>query len=183
MSIIEIVPGTPFQLSIQRAGTQGVQGDVGPQGETGPQGVKGDTGDVTPEALAAQAAAEAAAAEAEVAATATETALDVSLGLLATDVASTNIPTGVLALRTAGYGTQGIGQALYAYSATEPSDAGKLQSLDGKWWRLSDDVYKPEQFGAGQGATILLPWSWPSRWRMDEPALALRRRLGIPARP
>ncbi len=56
---------------------------------------------------------------------------------------------------TSGYTSAGDGgSGLYAYSASEPSHAGKVQSADGAWWEISGLYPNVKQFGAaGDGST------------------------------
>lgn len=65
------------------------------------------------------------------------------------------IPSGNTFLRTGGYATLGDGgHALYTKVGSEPAHAGKLQSADGAWWELSDELPNVRQFGAvGDGST------------------------------
>lgn len=53
------------------------------------------------------------------------------------------------AVRTTGYSTPGDGGgALYRRVWSEPSHAGKFQSLDGQWWELAEAVLTPQMFGS-----------------------------------
>ncbi|WP_024589123.1 hypothetical protein [Aliihoeflea sp. 2WW] len=50
---------------------------------------------------------------------------------------------------TAGYAASGDGGgAQYRKVGAEPSHAGKLQTSDGSWWEISEDVLAPEMLGA-----------------------------------
>lgn len=63
--------------------------------------------------------------------------------------AAATITSGVAYLRTAGYSTAGDGGAsLYKKVGSQPSHAGKFQSIDGAWWEIADPVLYVEQFGA-----------------------------------
>jgi hypothetical protein len=60
-----------------------------------------------------------------------------------------NLPAGLNALRVNGYTAAGDGgEALYKRVVSEPSHAGKRQSLDGAWWENAEPVLYAEQFGA-----------------------------------
>lgn len=64
-------------------------------------------------------------------------------------VSLANIDPLVNALRTAGYNSVGDGgSALYKRVATEPSHAGKVQSVDGAWWELASHEVNVECLGA-----------------------------------
>ncbi|SBW13435.1 hypothetical protein BR10RB9215_C10240 [Brucella sp. 10RB9215] len=103
------------------------------------------------DAEAEQAAAEAAADRAEDAAAAAEAAAGGLLSNFASrlEVEAANIPALVSFLRTAGYYSAGDGGgALYKRSASEPTHAGKVQSVDGAWWEISGVTINVLQFGA-----------------------------------
>ncbi|NTA58108.1 hypothetical protein G6L32_05585 [Agrobacterium tumefaciens] len=67
---------------------------------------------------------------------------------------SLEVPVGINAIRVNGYYVAGDGGgALYAKADSEPSHAGKFQTIDGAWWELRDLVLTPQMFGAkGDGA-------------------------------
>lgn len=55
----------------------------------------------------------------------------------------------VTVLTTLGYATiDDAGGATYAARPTEPTHAGKLKTLDGRWWEITSPVLTPEMFGA-----------------------------------
>ncbi|MGC0052740.1 peptidase G2 autoproteolytic cleavage domain-containing protein [Brucella pituitosa] len=94
---------------------------------------------------------------AEDAAIAAESAAGANLSNLASRAAvlSTNIPSPVAYIRTAGYFTPGDGgAALYKRVASEPVHAGKVQSVDGAWWELVADIPNVLQFGAGAAGSV-----------------------------
>jgi len=69
-------------------------------------------------------------------------------------VEATNIPAPIQFFRIAGYSTPGDGGgALYKGVGAEPSHAGKIQSNDGAWWELAEDVISVKMLGAtGSGS-------------------------------
>ena len=70
------------------------------------------------------------------------------------DVTTAVIPTTANFLQTAGYYVAGDGGgALYRRVAIEPTHAGKIQSADGAWWELSDDVINIKALGAKADST------------------------------
>lgn len=66
------------------------------------------------------------------------------------------IPTGIHAFRTNGFSVVGDGgHALYKWVSSEPAHAGKVQSADGAWWELAENVVNPLMFGAvGDNVTL-----------------------------
>lgn len=63
-------------------------------------------------------------------------------------VAAARIPGSTNAVYTLGYASAGDGGAArYKRVALEPSHAGKIQSLDGAWWELDEEVWRPKMFG------------------------------------
>ena len=65
------------------------------------------------------------------------------------DAVAATIPVEVLHLRTAGYYEVGDhGGAMYVKVDVEPTLPGKLQSLDGAWWKINDLIVTPQMFGA-----------------------------------
>lgn len=69
-------------------------------------------------------------------------------------VEETDIPETANFLRTAGYYAPGDGGgALYKRVATQPAHAGKIQSADGAWWELADDVINIKALGAKADST------------------------------
>ncbi|MCF6371040.1 hypothetical protein [Rhizobium halophilum] len=66
----------------------------------------------------------------------------------AVGVAALNIPLGINAIRTNGYAAAGDGgNALYKRAATEPTHAAKINSLDGSWWELAEQVFDIRMIG------------------------------------
>lgn len=64
-------------------------------------------------------------------------------------VKSLAIPEGITAFRTNGYAQPGDGgETLYRHVPTEPRHADKVQSADGRWWRIATDRYSVKHFGA-----------------------------------
>ncbi|GEM_PF-6075751 len=64
-------------------------------------------------------------------------------------ITTTVIPPFISYARTAGYWAAGDGgKALYKRVVSEPVHAGKVQSLDGAWWELCEDVVNFRIFGA-----------------------------------
>jgi hypothetical protein len=64
-------------------------------------------------------------------------------------VQSEYIATDVTFIVAYGYAAVGDGGgALYVRSPSEPTHAGKVQSMDGSWWELRDDFPSLKQFGA-----------------------------------
>jgi len=82
---------------------------------------------------------------------------------------SAHITAGVNWLQTAGFGSIGVGGAIYARAAAEPSHGCKFRSADrflpngtidvanGGWWTLSGDTITAFQVGAGLGGDDRLP--------------------------
>jgi hypothetical protein len=64
--------------------------------------------------------------------------------------AATSIPSGTNCFYTAGYSTVGDGgDALYVkISAPGTPQPWQFQSADGAWWQLTNDLVRPEHFGA-----------------------------------
>jgi hypothetical protein len=60
------------------------------------------------------------------------------------------VPSGINSLRVNGYYAPGDGgEALYVFSVSEPSHAGKFQTADGRWWVIvRETLMRFEQFGA-----------------------------------
>ncbi len=64
-------------------------------------------------------------------------------------LASATVTADVGYIQTVGYASSADGGgALYKRVETEPSHAGKVQSADGAWWELANEVVKPAMFGA-----------------------------------
>lgn len=95
--------------------------------------------------------ADSSADRAELAAAAAEAAAGNNWSAFATvgAVSGVNIPAPVLFIRTAGYWSAGDGgAALYKRVSAEPSHTGKIKSLDGAWWELSEPRPNNKMFGA-----------------------------------
>lgn len=59
------------------------------------------------------------------------------------------IPSATLFLRIAGYNAAGDGgAALYKKVGAQPTHQGRIQSADGAWWELSENIINPVMFGA-----------------------------------
>jgi hypothetical protein len=72
-----------------------------------------------------------------------------SAAFTGTSLAAISVGTEVQAIQTVGYAIVGDGGgALYRRVATQPSHAGKVQSADGAWWEIADNVLHVKQFGA-----------------------------------
>lgn len=68
------------------------------------------------------------------------------------DIPAATVPASVAFIRTAGYAAAGDGgAALYVRAASEPTHGGKVQSADGAWWELAENVPNVRMFGAGTG--------------------------------
>lgn len=64
-------------------------------------------------------------------------------------VQAASIPTSLLSIRVDGYTAAGDGGgALYKRVSSQPSHQGRIQSADGAWWELSENVVNPMMFGA-----------------------------------
>lgn len=64
-------------------------------------------------------------------------------------VQSASIPISILSIHVDGYTTAGDGGgALYKRVSSQPSHQGRIQSADGAWWELSENVVNPMMFGA-----------------------------------
>src|SRR5690606_5536677 len=98
-----------------------------------------------------------------------------------TAVQLANIPQALDFIRTAGYYSTGDGgAALYKRVASEPSHAGKIQSADGAWWELAEEVLSVSMFGArGNGtdddtSAFIAAASLGKRVRVPKPTLRYR---------
>ncbi|MER8785429.1 hypothetical protein NKH60_30120 [Mesorhizobium sp. M1006] len=80
--------------------------------------------------------------------------LDTPVFDTAISILATSIPSHVNLLRVKGYASAGDGgAALYKKVAFEPSCGGNLQSADGGWWEIEEEIARPEMFGF-MGTTI-----------------------------
>lgn len=69
-------------------------------------------------------------------------------------IAATGIPAIIIAITTNGYTVSGDGGAAsYKRAVSEPSHPGKVQSADGAWWEIADNVLNVLQFGAKRDST------------------------------
>lgn len=70
-------------------------------------------------------------------------------------VETLEIPEGINALRTNGFGDVGDGgAALYKKVFSEPTHTGKVRSADGAWWEIAESIISPRMFGAkGDGVS------------------------------
>jgi len=106
-------------------------------------------------AQAAQAGAEVARDEAVAAASDAVSQGNVPIYSTRNAVEGLEIPNGMSAIRTNGFGMVGDGgAALYKRVFSEPTHAGKVQSADGAWWELAELEINARQLGAkGDGVS------------------------------
>ncbi|MER9791298.1 hypothetical protein [Mesorhizobium sp. M0213] len=70
---------------------------------------------------------------------------------------ATSIPLAKQFLRLAGYARSGDGGgALYRKVDTEPRHHGKIQSADGAWWELAEEVITPNMVGGDLASVIAI---------------------------
>lgn len=116
--------------------------------------INGGIADAEAAAVAAAASASAAVSSAASAASSASDAasLNPALGVNYTtrsSAAATTIPAPIIYLRTSGYAAVADGGGgLYARVGSEPSHAGKFQSVGGAWWELRASPANARQFGA-----------------------------------
>lgn len=72
--------------------------------------------------------------------------------VLATDIATTTIPTNVKEIVTSGYAAKGVGGGRYVVTATTGATAYRFQSANGRWFQ-----YKPYSLGADLQAFGAVP--------------------------
>jgi hypothetical protein len=136
-------------------GPKGDDGDPGPKGDDGdigPQGPKGDTGDTGQQGAKGNPGEKG------------ETGLSGSPGrdgidgaqYVVSTMSTVTLPSTVTAVQVGGYYLPGDGgAALYTYTATQPTHAGKFSTADGRWWELTHNgSVNAASFGAKPDSTF-----------------------------
>lgn len=124
------------------------KGDTGERGPRGPEGPVGPQGEVSRAELTAATSPLATRDGSNVEADAFRAAIG-SFPTRAAAIASRIGESDVGAIRLDGYAAPGDrGEALYKRVASEPSHAGKFQSVGGQWWEIAERVLNLRQFGA-----------------------------------